>query len=103
MKTIYLPIYLSIYGSTTLVNLGRFFSFLIYKQSVGFLGRGISPWQNLKTTFWLKKIESEEFSLIEKYDKRITTPAFWEVKVCSPINVLQTFGATYCLHLQGRR
>jgi hypothetical protein len=44
--SIYLSIYLSIlsiqsiYGSTALVGLGRFFSFLIYTQSVGLLGRG---------------------------------------------------------------
>jgi hypothetical protein len=36
-------IYLRIYGSTTLVLLGRFLSFITYKQSVGLLGRGISP------------------------------------------------------------
>jgi hypothetical protein len=35
----------SIYGSTALVGLGRFFSFLIYTQSVGLLGRVISPSQ----------------------------------------------------------
>jgi hypothetical protein len=35
-------VYLSLYGSTALVDLGRFFSFLIYIQSVGLLGRGIS-------------------------------------------------------------
>jgi hypothetical protein len=37
--------HLSIYGSTALVDLGRFFSFLIHTQSVGLLGRGISPSQ----------------------------------------------------------
>jgi hypothetical protein len=37
--------YLSLYGSTALVDLGRFFSFLIYTQFVGLLGRGISPSQ----------------------------------------------------------
>jgi hypothetical protein len=36
---------LSICGSTALMDLGRFFSFLIYIQSVGLLGRGISPSQ----------------------------------------------------------
>jgi hypothetical protein len=40
-----LPTYLPIYGSTDLVDLGRFFSFLICTQSVGFLGREISPSQ----------------------------------------------------------
>jgi hypothetical protein len=38
----YLSIYLSIYGSTVHVDLGRFSSFLIYTQSVGLLRRGIS-------------------------------------------------------------
>jgi hypothetical protein len=37
--------HLFIYGSTALVDLGRFFSFFIYTQSVGLLGRGISPSQ----------------------------------------------------------
>jgi hypothetical protein len=36
---------LSIYGSIVLVDLGRFFSFLIYTQSVEVLVRGISPSQ----------------------------------------------------------
>jgi hypothetical protein len=36
---------LSIYGSTALVDVGCYFSFLMYTQSVGFLGRGISPSQ----------------------------------------------------------
>jgi hypothetical protein len=37
---------LSVCGSTALVDLGRFFNFLIYAQSVGLLGRGISPSQD---------------------------------------------------------
>jgi hypothetical protein len=36
---------LSIYGSAGLANLGCFFSFLIYTQSVGLLGREITPSQ----------------------------------------------------------
>jgi hypothetical protein len=36
----------SLYGSTVLENLGRFFSFLIYTQSVGLLGQGISLLQD---------------------------------------------------------
>jgi hypothetical protein len=35
----------SIHGSTALAKLGRFFSFLVTTQSVGLLGRGISPSQ----------------------------------------------------------
>jgi hypothetical protein len=35
-------IHLSNYSSTALVGLGPFFSFLIYTQSVGLLGQGIS-------------------------------------------------------------
>jgi hypothetical protein len=38
-------LYVYIYGSTALVDLDRFFSFLIYTQSVGLLGRGISQSQ----------------------------------------------------------
>jgi hypothetical protein len=34
-----------VYGSTALVDLGRFFTFLIYAESLGLLGRGISPSQ----------------------------------------------------------
>jgi hypothetical protein len=37
--------FLSIYGSTALVDLGRFFSFLICTQSIGLLGWRISPSQ----------------------------------------------------------
>jgi hypothetical protein len=40
-----LSIYLSIYDSTALVDLGRYFSLLIYTQSVRLLGRGIRPSQ----------------------------------------------------------
>jgi hypothetical protein len=38
-------IYLSIYGSIILMELVRFFSYLIYTESVVLLGRGISPCQ----------------------------------------------------------
>jgi hypothetical protein len=37
--------YFCLYGSTVLVDLGRFFNFLIDTQFVGLLGRGISPSQ----------------------------------------------------------
>jgi hypothetical protein len=49
LHVVYLSISISIsvYGSTALVDLGRFFSFLIYTQSLGLLGRGISPSQGL--------------------------------------------------------
>jgi hypothetical protein len=40
-----LPTYLPTYGCTALMDLGRFFSLLIYTQPVGLLGRGISPTQ----------------------------------------------------------
>jgi hypothetical protein len=39
-------IFLSMYGCVALVDLGRFFSFLIHTQSVG-LGQGISPSEGL--------------------------------------------------------
>jgi hypothetical protein len=37
--------HLSVYGSTGLVDLGRFFSFLIHTHLVGLFGRGIGPSQ----------------------------------------------------------
>jgi hypothetical protein len=43
--TLLQPFYLPIYGSTVLVDLGRFSGFLIYIQSVELLGREISPSQ----------------------------------------------------------
>jgi hypothetical protein len=43
----FFTICIPIYGSTALVDLSRFLSFLIYIQSVGLLGRGISPSQGL--------------------------------------------------------
>jgi hypothetical protein len=41
---------ISIYGSTALVDLGSFFSFLISTQSIGHLGRGIIPSQAVTYT-----------------------------------------------------
>jgi hypothetical protein len=40
---IYLLSYISVCGSTGVVDLGRLFSLLIYTQSVGLLGRGDQP------------------------------------------------------------
>jgi hypothetical protein len=53
---------ISIYGCTGLVDLGRFLSFFIYTQSVGLLGRGISPSQG-------RRLHTEQ----HKRNKRIQT------------------------------
>jgi hypothetical protein len=45
-KVISMSSYMSVYGSTALVDLDRFFRFLIYTQPVGLLGREISPSQD---------------------------------------------------------
>jgi hypothetical protein len=45
LPTVCLSVYLSVYDSTALVDLGCFFSFLIYTQSVELLGPGNSPSQ----------------------------------------------------------
>jgi hypothetical protein len=42
---IYISVCLSVYVSTAFVDLGLFFSFLIYTQSIGILGQDISPSQ----------------------------------------------------------
>jgi hypothetical protein len=44
-KALLQPIFFFFYGSTAIVGLGRFSSSLIYTQSVGLIGRGISPSQ----------------------------------------------------------
>jgi hypothetical protein len=53
---------LSTSGSMALVDLGRFFSFLIYTQSVGLFGRGISPSQgrNLHTKQHKHRINTQD-------------------------------------------
>jgi hypothetical protein len=58
-----LSIYLSIYGFTALVDLGRFFSFLIYTQSLGLFGRGFSPSQGryLHTDQHKHRIKTQTF------------------------------------------
>jgi hypothetical protein len=60
-------IYLSIYGCTVLVDLGHFFSFLIYTQSVGLLGWGISPSQDryLQTEQHKHKINAQRHPHLE--------------------------------------
>jgi hypothetical protein len=49
--------YLSICGSTALVDLGSFFSFLIYTQSVGLFGRGSA--RRKAATYKQNKINTE--------------------------------------------
>jgi hypothetical protein len=49
---------LSIYGSTAFVELGRFFSFLIYTQSVGLLGRGLARRKDATCTYNNTKFHS---------------------------------------------
>jgi hypothetical protein len=58
---------LSIYGSTALVGLGPFFSFLIYTQSVGLLGRRISPSQGryLRTDWHKQRINAHRHPWLE--------------------------------------
>jgi hypothetical protein len=59
--------YLPIYGSAALVDLGRFFSFLIYTQSVGLLRRGISPSQGryLHTKQHTRRINAHRHPCLE--------------------------------------
>jgi hypothetical protein len=59
--------YLSIYGSTALMDFGRFFSFLIHTLSVGLLGRGISPSQGryLHTEEHKHRINAHRYPCLE--------------------------------------
>jgi hypothetical protein len=69
----------SIYGSTALVDLLRFFSFLVYTQSVGLLGRGISTThrttqtQNKRTQTSMPRVEFE--STIPVFERAKTVDA----------------------------
>jgi hypothetical protein len=60
---------LSIYGSTALVDLGPLFSFLIYTQTVGILGLGISPSQGLylHTEQHKHRINAHKHTCLESY------------------------------------
>jgi hypothetical protein len=66
---------LSLYGSTVLVDLGSFFSFLIYTQPVGLLGRWINQSQGcyLHTEQHEHRINAHTQSLsgIRTHDPRV--------------------------------
>jgi hypothetical protein len=63
-----------IYGSTALVDLGRFFSFLIYTQLVGLLGQRISPLQG----YYLQNKRTQ--TSMPRVGFELTTPVFEQVK-----------------------
>jgi hypothetical protein len=76
--------YISIYGCIDLVDLGRLFSFLIYIQSVGLLGRVSSPSQgrylhkeqhklNKRTQTFMPRVEIE--TMIPVFERAKTVHA----------------------------
>jgi hypothetical protein len=92
--------YLSIYGSTALVDLGRFFSFLIYTQSVGLLGRGISPSQGL----YLHRITQTQNKRIQISMPRVgfepMIPVFERAKtVCALDSAATVIGTKECMYV----
>jgi hypothetical protein len=88
---------LSIYGSTAIVDLGRFFNFLIYTQSVGLLGRGISPSQGhyLHTVQHKHRISSQRHPCLE-WDSKPTSSVFERAKTVHALDRAVTVIGTTC-------
>jgi hypothetical protein len=76
-----IPEDLSIYGSTALVDPGRFFSSFIHTQTVELLGRGISPSQGryLHTEQQTKNKRTQTFMLQLGFE--LTIPVFELAKI----------------------
>jgi hypothetical protein len=90
-------LYLPIYGSTALVDLGRFLSLLIYTQSVGLLGRGISPSQGRYLhTEQHKQNKSTQTSIL-RVGFEPTIPVFERAKTVHALDRVVT-----CVALIGR-
>jgi hypothetical protein len=81
--------FLSIYGSTALVDLSRFFGFLIYTQPIGLLGQGISPSQGryLRTGHKQNKRTQTSMPLV---GFEPTTPAFERTKTVHAVDCATT-------------
>jgi hypothetical protein len=69
-----------IYGSTALVELGRFFSSLIHTQSVRRLGRGITPSQGHYLHTGQHKQNKRAETSMPRVEFEPTTPVFERAK-----------------------
>jgi hypothetical protein len=101
LATIFFEVYyiLSIYGSTAPVDLGRFFSFLIYTESVGLLGRGISPSQDRYLhTEHKHRINAHKYPFLEWESNMI--PVFERAKTVHALDSAATVigSIIYCIH-----
>jgi hypothetical protein len=85
----------SIHGSTTLVNLGHFLSSLIYTQSVGLLGRGISPPQGRYLHTGQLKQNKRSHTFISREELEPTTPVFQRAKTAHALDRAATVIGCY--------
>jgi hypothetical protein len=81
---------LYLYGSIVLVDLERFFGFLIYTQSVGLLGRGISPSQDrcLHTEQHKHRIKTQ--ASLSRVGFEHTIPVFERANMVRALNLAGT-------------
>jgi hypothetical protein len=105
--------FLSDYGSTSLVKLIKFFSFLNYTQSVGLLGWGINPLQGhyLHTEqhkqkkhidiHALRRIQTQDPSVQEEEDCSCLTPRGHCDWTCALSDALNTEGIKNKTYIPG--
>jgi hypothetical protein len=89
-------LYLSIYGSTAILDLGHFFSFV--KQSVELLGRGISPWQGRYPHTEQHKQNKRKQASMFRVGFKPTIPVFEWAKTVHALDCAATvIGQCHCL------
>jgi hypothetical protein len=76
------------YSCTALVDLGRFFSFLIYTQSVGLLGWGISPSQTTHRTTQMQNKRTQ--TSMPRVGFQPTIPLFEQAKTVHALDCVAT-------------
>jgi hypothetical protein len=89
---------LNYFGSTAFVDLGRFFSFLIYTQSVGLLRREISPSQDRYLHTEQHRQNKHTKTSMPRVGLEPTIPVFERGKTCHALNRVATvvgFGIIY--------
>jgi hypothetical protein len=79
----------AIYGSTALVELGGLFTFLIYTQSIGFLGRWIV--RQLPTHRTAQTQNKHTQTSMPRVGFELTIPVFEQAKTSRPATVIGDF------------
>jgi hypothetical protein len=90
---------LSIYGSIALVDLGRFFNFLIYTQFVRLFGREISPSQGRYLHTEQHKQNKHTRTSMSRVGFKPTIPAFERAKTVHALDCAATAIGTFLSHV----